>query len=96
MLGYIFGIVLAVILIVVTIVSNYTFLLTQKQMYELWISTILMMVLFGYTRTYFLKLAPMSNYIFIPTTLYVIWYLGTKVMGNIINKDSGVIRDSMF
>ncbi len=96
MIGYIFGIGIVVILLAVTISSNYALILTERQVKELWISTFLMIILLGYVRSRMLDLEPMSNYVFIPAGLYVLWYFLTKFTANLINKDDNIIRTTTF
>jgi hypothetical protein len=98
MIGYIFAIVIIIFLIAVTILSNYVFILTNQQVTTIWVSTLLMIILFGYVRSSLLELEPMSLYLFMPAGLYVIWYFLTKFTANMINKDTeaGVIRDTSF
>lgn len=98
MIEYIFAIIIIVLLVFITITANYVFILTEKQIKELWIGTILMIILLGYLRSKFLELYPIDKYLFVPTGLYVIWYILTKITSNLINKDSdaNIIRDTSF
>ena len=90
----VFGIGIIVLLVIISIISNFTYILTEKQFKELWISSILMVILLGYIRAKILNLEWTD--IFVPTFLYIIWYFLTKLSANLINKDDDVIRNINF
>ncbi len=91
MIGYIFGIGIIILLIIITIIASSTYLLTERQFKELWISSILFVILLGYTRAKILKLEPIDVYIFVPAFLYILWFFFTKFSANLINKDDNMI-----
>ena len=98
MIGYIFGIITLVILVAFTISSNYSFILSNRQVHELWIGTLLAIILLGFVRAKLLNLDPIASYIFVPAALFAVWYILTKLSANMINKDqnANIIRDTAF
>jgi hypothetical protein len=89
----ILGLFLIFILISITIISKYIFILTYYQIKELWISTILFIILFGYLRSYILEFNSIIKYIIIPSFMYVIWYILTKYTANLINRnESNIVK----
>jgi len=98
MIGYIFGIITLVILVAFTISSNYAFILSNRQVHELWIGTLLAIILLGFVRAKLLNLDPIASYIFVPAALFAVWYILTKLSANMINKDqnANIIRDTAF
>lgn len=82
-------IIIIAFIIIITLLSNYMFILTQEQMKELIVGTFLLM-LFTYGRNKFLDL---EIDIFLPAILFMVWYFITKLTANIINKDNDVIRN---
>ncbi len=96
MIGYILGIGIIVLLLIITLISNYSFILTKRQVKELWISTILMVILLGYIRAEILQLEPIDVYLFVPAFFYMLWYFFTKLSANSINRDEDIIRDGSF
>jgi len=94
--GYILGIITLVFLVIITIVSNYVFILTTNQIKELWLGTILAGFLFGFIRFSLLDLdGDLQNSIFLPAAVFALWYFLTQYTANMINKDSdaNVIRN---
>ena len=89
-------IIIIFVILFITILSHYVFILTNQQVRELWISSILMIILLGFVRVYILKFD--MNLIFLPVVLYIIWYFLTKMSSNLINKDyeSDIIRDKTY
>lgn len=83
-------IIIIISLICITIISNYVFILTEKQMNELIIGT-LSLILMTYIRN---KLLNFEIDTFLPALLFMIWYFSTTLTANLINKDGDVIRDN--
>ena len=82
--------VIGIILVITSIISNYIFILTEKQIKELWIGTILMIVLL-FSRNEMLN---METDLYILPMMYLIWYILTRVSANIINRDEDIIQES--
>lgn len=94
--GYIFLVILIVTIISTTIIANYTFILTKRQVYEMWFSSIYFVIFLGYARVKLLKMDNANFYTFVPATFYLFWYILVKVFANFVNKDGKIIRDSDY
>lgn len=92
MKGYLFLVGTLLILISISIISHFVFILTRGQIIEMWISTILFILLFGYLRSRMLNLN--DEYIFVPAFIYLLWFIMVKITTNSIYVDDDVIRKS--
>lgn len=92
MKGYLFLVAILTILVAISIISHFVFILTRGQIVEMWISTVLFVILFGYLRNRMLNLD--DEYIFVPAFIYLLWFILVKITTNSIYIEDDVVRKS--
>ena len=96
MLEYILLIIAIFLLIITFIASNYSFILTTTQSKEVIAGGILSIILFGLLKPKLLRTNITIIDIIVPASVFIIWFLATKITCNLINKDIDypMIRDT--
>lgn len=83
----IFLVATVILALVITLIGNYIFILTKKQLIELWIGTALFIIVVSIYSSF------TEINIFSIAFFFLMWFSITRIGTNLLNKDNDIIRN---